>query len=110
MRLFKKNAPDYEHDLKKLEMQLKASLRPVSPRTEFVRDLGAKLVKREIIISPKTLISKNASNALLVIGGVVGSFIMIITSIRGLISILGVVGYLLKYFHRNSKQQQISPV
>jgi len=110
MRVFKRKEPNYEYDLRKLEMQLKATLQPISPRSEFVQELGAKILEKDIKIGPKFLISGKVSNGLLVAGGVVGSIIMIITSIRGLISIIGVIGYLFRFINKETQRQQISPV
>jgi hypothetical protein len=109
MRFLSKKRPNQNDDLRKLEKQLMTNLQPVFPRAEFVRELGAKLADKEIITTPKLLISKKVSNGLLVAGGVVGSLIMIITSIRGLISIIGIVGYLIQFLNRDSQGQHTSP-
>ena len=108
MRFFRDKKPNTENDLRRLEMRLKATLQPVSPRTNFVRDLGAKLAEKEIIIGPKLILSKRVSNVLLIAGGVVGSVIMIITSIRGMISLISLVGMVYRFLNRDSKRQQPS--
>ena len=109
MRFFSKKRPNQNDDLRKLEKQLMSTLQPVLPRADFVRELGAKLAEKEIITGPKLLISKKVSNGLLVAGCVVGSFIMTITSIRGLISIIGIVGYLIQFLNRDTQRQKPSP-
>ena len=108
MLFLRKKDPNLEHDFRKLEMQLKATLRPVSPRSEFVNDLRVRLSDREIKIGPKIL-SMKISNSLLVAGGIIGSVIMILTSIKGLISLIGMIGIVFRFITRESQRRQTSP-
>jgi hypothetical protein len=110
MRLFQKKQPNNEDELRKMEMRLMTTLQPVLPRAEFVRELGLKLAEKEILITPKFRLNKKLSNGLLVAGGVIGSIIMILTSIRGLVSLIGVVSYLVHFLNKNAHRQHPSPV
>jgi len=97
-----------KEDLQQLEQQLAEILKPVSPRSEFVHDLHKSLLAREIRPSA----SKQAQmldRRLLVAGGVLGSVLLIITGIRGLISLISVVGLLIQWFSRNSQRRQTTP-
>ena len=108
MGFFRKKDPDMEYDLRKLEIQLMATLQPVSPRPEFVHGLRTRLAAKEIGIGSRIL-SKKISNNLLVAGGVVGSVIMIATSIKGLISLISVIGFIVRFITRESQRHQTSP-
>ncbi len=105
MRFLRKKTPDLDNDLRRLEKKLRETLIPVLPRIEFVRELGVKLAQKEIKTIQRFQISKSVSNGLLVAGGVIGSIIMIATSIRGLISIVGIIGYLVRFLNRDTQQQ-----
>jgi len=100
--------PNRDEDLKLLESQLTAVLQPLDPRPEFVKSLRFQLATREIQVAP-ALLPRKVSNGLLVAGGVVGSILMLITSIRGLISLVSVIGLVFQRFNRNPQNQQITP-
>jgi hypothetical protein len=106
MKFLRKKDPDLEQDLRRLEMNLMATLRPISPRTEFVHGLRARLAEKEI--GPK-IFSWKFSNHLLVAGGVVGTIIMIATSIKGLISLIGMIGFVFRFLNRESRRHQATP-
>jgi hypothetical protein len=109
MGIFKKKEPEFDDELQKLEKQLMETLRPITPRAEFIRDLGSKLAAKEFIIGSKRFMPPSLSSSLLVAGGVIGSVIMIITSIRGLVSIISVLGYLFRNVSRQNQNQKVSP-
>lgn len=109
MKLFRR-VPDQslDQDLKILETQLAATFQRVTPRLEFVNDLRSRLAAREI--QPvSALLPKKVSSGLLVAGGILGSLLMIITGIRGLISLVGVVGLVLQFFNRDAQRRQLAP-
>lgn len=106
MKFLRKNEPDLEQDLRRLELNLMATLQPIAPRTEFVHELRARLAEKEF--GPK-LFSRKIPNHLLIAGGVVGTVIMIATSIKGLISLIGVIGIVFRFFTRESRRHQASP-
>jgi len=109
MKLFRR-VPDQKlnQDLKSLEMQLAATFRRVTPRPEFVIDLRSRLVTREIQ-SVSALLPQKVSSGLLVAGGIIGSLLMVITGIRGLVSLVGVVGLVVQFFNRNVQRRQLAP-
>lgn len=109
MKLLKRKKTDLDEDLKLLEMKLREFLQPVPPRTEFVTELYSKILSSDYQNSSKIL-PINIPNKLLVAGGIIGSILLLITSIRGLISFLGFAGLLINYLQRNSRRQEITPV
>ena len=109
MKLFRRE-PDQnlDQDLKALETQLAATFRWMTPRPEFVSDLRSRLATREI--QPvSALLPQKVSSSLLVAGGILGSLLMVITGIRGLISLVGVVGLVFQFFNRNAQRRQLAP-
>jgi hypothetical protein len=99
-------------DFDGLQAMLESSLTPVAPRNEFLAGLRAGLFARDIQMASFPPASRKISNGLLVAGGVLGSVLMIIASIRGLISLFALIGSI---FQRLSKipqvrqQQQTTP-
>ena len=79
-------------DIEELQLKLESTLTPVKPRPEFLAGLQAGLYARDIQMAAFPSISRKISNGLLVAGGVLGSLLMIIASIRGLISLFGLLG------------------
>jgi len=108
MRIFKKNNKEIDQELKMLENKMREYLHPVPPRTEFVSTLYQRLMTTDILAT-QGLISGNASKHLLVAGGIIGSILIVITSIRGLISLLGMLGLGVQYLQRNGRRQQVKP-
>ncbi len=92
MRLFKRKQKNI--DLSKLESHLAGRLRPVAPRQEFMADLRSRLIAfqprsaQDVIVQSKPEMPR----AWIVAGGVVGSLLMLIVSIRGLLSLAGLIG------------------
>lgn len=95
MRFLRRKDPGLQDELHKLEEELRAALHPVSPGQDFVKGLYFKLISKDIQKAPQHIPQK-ISNTLLVVGGLIGSVIMIITSIRGLISLINILGSLFK--------------
>lgn len=108
MRIFKKQKPEIEQDLKMLENKMLEYLQPVPPRKEFVSSLYQRIMALDM---PETqgLLGGYASKRLLVAGGIIGSILIVITSIRGLISLLGMLGLVVQYIQRNGRRQQVKP-
>ena len=108
MRIFKKNNTEIDQDLKILENKMREYLHPIPPRKEFVTSLYQRLMTSDVA-EHQGFLAGSTSRHLLVAGGVIGSILIVITSIRGLISLLGMVGLLVQYIQRNSRGQQIKP-
>jgi len=91
MRLFKRKQKDI--DLSKLESRLAESLRPIAPRQEFVDDLRSRLLTHRSLSAQDIVIQNKQAvpRGWIVAGGVVGSLLMLIVSIRGLLSIAGLI-------------------
>ncbi len=98
MKLF--NRKQHTLDLEKIEARLAAAMQPVSPRAEFVSDLRARLLKSAPAPSPTLQLDiagkANSPRGWLVAGGVAGSAVMLIIGLRGLLSIVGLIGLLLQ--------------
>ncbi len=109
MKIFKKGGHKDDPDLKALEKKLREYLQPIPPRAEFVTGLYNRLITADVS-DPQHSLSGNTSKRLLVAGGIIGSILLVITSIRGLISLLGVLGLLVQYLMRNGRRQQVKPV
>jgi len=109
MKFFHQKEREMDEDLKELEVYLQQVLQPVAPRAEFTRRLNARIMSREIPPSSKIL-PPNITNGLLVAGGVLGSLIMLVTSIRGLISLISFVGLFFQYLNKNNQRRQVTPV
>lgn len=108
MKFIKEKNSAIDQELKVLETKLKKYLQPVPPRSEFVSDLFVKMMSSDIHV-PKKFLGMPISNKLLIAGGIVGSLLMLITSIRSLLSLLGFLGLLIHYLQRNSRRQQTTP-
>jgi hypothetical protein len=104
MRFFRRKDPDLEKDLETLEKQLWAKLQPVVPGAQFIVDLRNKLFTDGIQYLPSRQ-PLRISNAWLVVGGIVGSILMVIASIRGIISLINIVQNL----NKSSQRQQTTP-
>jgi hypothetical protein len=109
MNLFNfRKDPNKDAKLELLEQQLSAVLHPIDPRPEFVSNLRFRLRTREIQAAP-ALLPRNLSSGLLVAGGVLGSLVMLITSIRGILSLISVISLVFQYFNRNPHNHPATP-
>ena len=90
-------------ELQDLEKILHENLIPVDPRPQFVNDLRRALLRQFINaeISPSRQ-HKILHTGLLVTSGILGSIVVIITGIRGVVSLVGVVGLVISWFKQNS--------
>ncbi len=91
-----------QKDINALESELDASLRPVAPRTDFVRSLRDDLVGKA-----KETPFFLRSNFLLISGAVLSGLMMIMAGARSIISFLAAIG-LIRQISRN-KEEQDSP-
>ena len=107
MKLIRKKQSDLEADLQRLESQLVEYLHPVTPRLSFTKNLKALILSGKIPVKQR-LFSNKTTNRLLVAGGVIGSFVMLITSIRGLISLISVITLFIKNSNKNTQEKQAS--
>lgn len=91
MRLF--NRKKYI-DLKVMKDRLAATLLPVIPRQEFVSDLRSRLMAHAARSAPDLIIRQEpaVSRGWILAGGVAGSLLVLIMSIRGILSIAGLIG------------------
>ncbi len=79
-----------ERDLAAVESRLAMALQPVAPRPEFIKDLRVKLVgkpKEEM----STVSAKKFPQTWLVVGGIFSFFAMVLTGVRIVVTILGLV-------------------
>lgn len=107
MRIFKRKDSGLDKELGKLEQTLDFLLYPVPPRPTFIKTLKAKLLSDEQQQEPSRLPFK-ISDALLITGGVVGSILMVIASIRGILSLISVLSPKMQNINKNSQKQQPS--
>jgi len=91
-----------EQDIEVLENQLASVLKPIPPSSEFVTGLRAGLLNQKINTDIVSLSTSKISRSILVAGGVLGGLVMIIASIRGLISLFGIIGMLSQRISRNN--------
>jgi tetrahydromethanopterin S-methyltransferase subunit A len=93
-------------DLLKIENRLKDVLQPISPPAVFVTDLRSRLDQEMV----KKTTSKKVKTGLLVAGGIVGIVVMLITLIRSLISLPGVIKSIVEKFPRLKKREQAASI
>ena len=99
LNFFRRN--NFTQDLADFESLLDAVLIPLPPRQGFVSDLGRQLRKRSPEFLPALRIEKNRRRILMV-GGIVGSVVMLITSIGGILA-------LIKRNNRNALGRKTAP-
>jgi hypothetical protein len=98
-----------DKDLQDLEMRLQGALVPVAPRAEFVEGLRKNLlVQFSGVELTRPEQNQRLQTGLLVAGGVVGSVFVVLAGVRGIVSLVGVVGLVVSLFKQNS-QQSASP-
>ena len=105
MNYFRRRKQNLDTDLKRMEAKLAEYLHPVSPRLSFTKGLQDAILSGEISVRTQ-LFSQKTTNRLLVAGGLIGSILVLVTSIRGLISIIGILNLVLR---RYTQEKQASP-
>lgn len=107
IKWWKKNQVD--EDVLDLEKKLQSTLVAVNPRQEFVDDLRRKLMKQvseiDLALEPN---KPKFQNGLLIAGGVLGALSMVLTGVRGLISVIGVIGLLISALKHNTNETPVS--
>ncbi len=100
---------ELDDELQNLELNLKAALIPVNPRPEFVDDLRNRLMKQpleiDLVREPK---NQKLQTGLLITSGVLGAIAIVLTGVRGAVSIAGIIGLLINVIKQNS--QNSSPI
>ncbi len=87
--LFQRNA-DMELSIREMENLLGAALIPVEPSRVFLADLKAQLFRRKITPRDNSIWGR-MQDKLLLVGGVVGSIVVLISSIKAFINVLQLV-------------------
>jgi hypothetical protein len=90
-----------DDDLFTLEEKLHGILIPVTPRSDFVHELHHRLVRRNFIFD---LVPQRIQSILFILGGVVGSFAILIMGFRAVLSLVSVIG-IVRQQYRNYKTQ-----
>ncbi len=102
IKWWKKN--ETNEDFQGLELKLQTTLIPVIPRPEFIAGLRKSLLKQvpeiNLTLEPQ---SQKLQTGLLITGGVLGAMAMVLTGIRGLVSVVGVIGLLLSIIKQYSQ-------
>jgi hypothetical protein len=108
MRLFKRKDPNLEDELRKLEVHLRAALQPVTVRPQFIKDLKSRLTFSNFPPIQKQS-HQRLSKVLLLVGGIIGSLMVLIAGIRGLVSLIFIIGHLIQRMSKNFQRQEPTP-
>jgi hypothetical protein len=96
--------PELDDDLREFERQLSAVLNPVVPRADFVSDLRFNLMrqnfKRVPVPEKKIILPETA----LIASGIVGIALALISGVRGIVSLVGVIGLLVSWLRQQEQQ------
>ncbi|HBY07792.1 MAG TPA: hypothetical protein DEH22_08420 [Chloroflexi bacterium] len=97
---------ELDDDLLSLENILGRSLISVVPRQEFIEDLRHGLMNQipeevELAISNQ---KKNIQTGLIVTGGILGGVMIILSGLRGIVSLVGVTALLINWIRQNIQQ------
>lgn len=110
MNIFKRKRDKVaENEFQHLERRLESSLLPVTPRPEFVQDLRGRLMNHVSLSDQTSTIPDEIPRGWLVAGGVVGSILMLLINLRGLLSLVGVFGLLYKYLSDDKNRPASQP-
>ncbi|MEN8173190.1 MAG: hypothetical protein ABFS03_09965 [Chloroflexota bacterium] len=91
-----------------MEDKLDGTLRPVVPRQEFKHNLRSRLIAHTFKSVPVPA-SRSIDRRWLFAGGALGSIFVILTTIRGILSVIGLVGLLLQYLDRQKRSPVSQP-
>ena len=96
---------EMDAEIQDLEFKLERALSPVVPRPEFVAGLRRNLMRQapEIDLVPVTQ-NQKLQTGILITGGVLGAFAMVLTGVRGVVSIVGIIGLLISIIRQNSQE------
>ena len=99
-----------DEDLQKFEIKLQHIFIPVAPNTKYVdslrRNLSQRYTEREL--QPEQPKNSALQTGLLLSGGIIGSFFVVLTGLRGLISVVGFAGLLINKYKRYA-QDNLAP-
>jgi len=97
-------------DLLLIESKLQNILSPVEPRPQFVKGLRKRLslqrLNEDLVITSGH--QQVVQTGILITSGIMGSLLMFISGIRGLVSVICFVGLLISWLKQNS-QDSLSP-
>ena len=100
---------ELDEDLQRLETELSEILIHIEPEPQFVLALRQNLLKQlpnvELIPSPPQ--HQALQTGLLVAGGILGSVFVLLTGVRGFISLIGIVGLIISWFKQNSRDSLV---
>lgn len=99
MNWFSKNQTE---NLKVIGRELEGILRPVMPRQEFVRDLRSRLIAHSFQSVPVPA-GQPVNRGLLLAGGVVGRLFVLLTTVRGILAVIGLIGLVVQRFGRDKR-------
>ena len=101
---------ELDSDLQLFEITLQHTLIPVKPNSKYVQSLKRNLNQRfkELELQPSQPKHTILQTGLLLSGGIIGSFFVVLTGLRGLISVIGLVGLLISRYKRYS-QENLTP-
>jgi len=101
---FRKPA-ELDEDLQRLEAELSEKLIQIKPEPQFVIALRHNLLKQlpNVEFTPSPHQHQALQTGLLVAGGILGSAFLLLTGVRGFISLIGIVGLLISWFKQNSR-------
>ena len=101
---------ELDEDLQTFEIKLQQILKPVKPNSKYVYSLKRNLYQRytELELQPGQQKNTVLQTGLLLSGGIIGSFFVVLTGIRGLISVIGLAGLLINRYKRYS-QDNLTP-
>jgi hypothetical protein len=101
---WKKTEEDQE--LIDLEMRLQETLVPVAPRAEFVEGLRRNLLIQFSgieLLAPADQ-NNNLQTGLLITGGILGGIFVVLAGVRGIVSLIGIVGLLISLLKQETQQ------
>jgi len=93
-------------DLQQFEADLQQTLIPVKPRPQFVKTLKQSLLNQftNLDLQPEHPQHQTLKTGLLVSGGIIGSLFVVLTGIRGFVSVIGFIGLLISWYKENSQE------
>jgi len=95
-------------ELQDMEQNLTGTLRPVVPRQEFVRDLRSRLIAHTFQSVPVP-VGKSIDRRWLIAGGALGSIFVLLSALRGILAVIGLVGLFVQYLGREKHSPASQP-
>ncbi len=99
MNLFKKTPIE---NLQYLEHDLSRVLRSVNPRKDFVHNLRTRLIAHTFQSVP-VVAEKPITSKWLLAGGVAGSLFVLLTALRSILTVIGLIGIIVQVFGRGKR-------